>query len=64
MPLVILSGFPASGKTKRANELMKYLQDNFPNRKVHNISDHTCEVERNGVYAGRKKWSSKIPRLR
>lgn len=50
MPLVILCGFPVSGKTSRAGELKKYLADNFPQRAVHVVSDHSFNVNRNEVY--------------
>lgn len=50
MPLVILCGFPVSGKTSRAGELQKYLAENFPQQTVHVVSDHSLNVNRNEVY--------------
>ncbi|XP_067653808.1 protein KTI12 homolog [Haliotis asinina] len=51
MPLVVLCGFPSSGKTKRANELKKHIEAKYPNKKIHVVSDHNSGVERNTVYA-------------
>jgi protein KTI12 len=50
MPLVILCGFPVSGKSFRAGELRKYVEENFPKRTVHVVGDHTLNVKRNEVY--------------
>lgn len=51
MPLVILCGFPVSGKTTRANELCKYMSNHHAERKIHFISDHSLGVARNEVYS-------------
>ncbi|XP_046378253.2 protein KTI12 homolog [Haliotis rufescens] len=51
MPLVVLCGFPSSGKTRRTNELKKHVETNYPNKKIHIVSDHNNGVERNSVYA-------------
>ncbi|XP_029188575.2 protein KTI12 homolog [Acropora millepora] len=50
MPLVIMCGFPCSGKTKRANELKSYLQ-NSRGRSVQLSSDESLNFERNTAYA-------------
>ena len=51
MPLILICGFPSSGKTKRATELKERLEDNY--KKVVNvISDHSLGVNRNSVYKG------------
>ncbi|KAL8559145.1 hypothetical protein ACOMHN_046193 [Nucella lapillus] len=55
MPLVIMCGYPASGKTTRTAELQKYLADNHPQRTVHVVSDHSIEVNRNEVYVSSQK---------
>ena len=39
MPLVILSGFPASGKTTRAKELAEFMRKEWP-KNVIIISEH------------------------
>lgn len=51
MPLVILCGFPASGKTTRSEELQKFLSECYPQKKIHIISDHSIGVSKNEVYA-------------
>lgn len=38
MPLIVISGFPASGKTKRALELKTYFEEK--GKKVHHISEN------------------------
>ncbi|KAK7498494.1 hypothetical protein BaRGS_00010154 [Batillaria attramentaria] len=50
MPLVIICGFPLSGKTSRAKELEEHISKHFPQRKVHVVSDHSLKVQRNEVY--------------
>ncbi|CAG8979199.1 hypothetical protein HYALB_00011679 [Hymenoscyphus albidus] len=55
MPLIILSGYPTSGKTYRAKQLQEYLTSRIsslpatsPNSslRVHLISDHTLSIPR------------------
>ena len=53
MPLVVMCGFPCSGKTKRANELKSYLQ-NSRGRSVQLSSDESLNFERNTAYAGKR----------
>ncbi|XP_063305504.1 protein KTI12 homolog [Pelobates fuscus] len=53
MPLVVLCGFPCSGKTRRAQELQKHLDES--GRKVHIIGDCILELEKNAIYADSKK---------
>ncbi|XP_076459893.1 protein KTI12 homolog [Babylonia areolata] len=55
MPLVIICGYPASGKTTRTSELQKYLADSHPQRNVHVVSDHSIDVNRNEVYVSSQK---------
>lgn len=50
MPLVILCGYPCSGKTKRAEELKNYFE-NSRGKTVHLTSDESLNLERNTVYA-------------
>ena len=51
MPLIIMCGFPASGKTKRANEIKQYIEQNS-GKTVNIIGDHSMGVNRNKVYEG------------
>lgn len=55
MPLIIVTGFPASGKTTRAKQLHAYLQDRIqqqtpagatPKYRLHLISDQTLSISR------------------
>ena len=52
MPFVLFCGLPASGKTKRAEELKTYITEKYPDRNVNIVSDHNFGVNRNKVYAG------------
>ena len=51
MPLVVMCGFPSSGKTRRAQELKEYFEKNTE-RKIHVVGDGTMCIEKNSVYAG------------
>ncbi|PIK56857.1 KTI12-like, chromatin associated [Apostichopus japonicus] len=53
MPLVVLCGFPSSGKTKRTNEIKKQLETN--DKKVIVVSEHNFGIDKNLVYADSKK---------
>ncbi|XP_030043108.1 protein KTI12 homolog [Microcaecilia unicolor] len=56
MPLVVLCGFPCSGKSRRAKELNDYLvAGSSGGRKVHIVGDEALGVQRNGVYADSQK---------
>lgn len=55
MPLIILTGYPSSGKTQRANEIKEYLQkrlseENKPLR-IHIIDDASLHVTKD-AYKG------------
>ncbi|XP_006811965.1 protein KTI12 homolog [Saccoglossus kowalevskii] len=54
MPLVLMCGLPCSGKTKRAEELKKYIEVNKA-KDVHIVSDHSIGVDRNYVYADSRR---------
>lgn len=54
MPLIVMCGYPCSGKTRRTEELKVYFEKNT-DRKVHVVGDGVLGVDRNTVYAG--KWS-------
>lgn len=51
MPLVLMCGYPCSGKSKRAEELKSYLE-NSKGKTVHMAGDESIGLERNVVYAG------------
>lgn len=51
MPLVIMCGYPCSGKSKRAEELKTFLE-NSKRKTVHMTGDDSIDLERNVVYAG------------
>ncbi|KAG8440173.1 hypothetical protein GDO86_006104 [Hymenochirus boettgeri] len=53
MPLVVLCGFPCSGKSSRAKELKEHLEKS--GRKIHIVGDHILGVDRNDVYADSRK---------
>jgi protein KTI12 len=61
MPLIVMCGFPSSGKTRRANEIKDYFEKNTE-RKVHIVGDGTMRIEKNTVYAGRTTKSKQINR--
>lgn len=50
MPLVLMCGYPCSGKSKRAEELKSYLE-NSKGKTVHMAGDESIDLERNVVYA-------------
>uniref|UniRef100_A0A674CVR0 Protein KTI12 homolog n=1 Tax=Salmo trutta TaxID=8032 RepID=A0A674CVR0_SALTR len=50
MPLIVMCGYPCSGKTRRSVELQQYFEQNTE-RKVHNVGDGTLGIEKNAVYA-------------
>jgi len=52
MPLVLMCGYPCSGKSKRAEELKCYLE-NSKGKTVHIAGDESIDLERNVVYAGK-----------
>lgn len=49
MPLIIMCGFPCSGKSKRAYELKNYLENR--GKTVHLAGDDNNSLDRNGVYS-------------
>lgn len=52
MPLIVICGYPCSGKTRRAEELKTYFEQNTE-RKVHIVGDEALDVQKNCVYAGK-----------
>ena len=45
MPLVVMCGFPCSGKTRRCEELVSYLEQHHPDRSVHVVRDEVDETQ-------------------
>ncbi|RUS78026.1 hypothetical protein EGW08_014201 [Elysia chlorotica] len=54
MPLVMMCGFPASGKTRRAAELAEYLKTKTSG-KVHVVEDHPDGTNREEIYSDSHK---------
>ncbi|XP_051238186.1 protein KTI12 homolog [Dicentrarchus labrax] len=54
MPLIVMCGYPCSGKTRRAEELKVYFEQNT-GRKVHIVADEALDVDKNTVYADSQK---------
>nr|XP_046249550.1 protein KTI12 homolog [Scatophagus argus] len=54
MPLIVMCGYPCSGKTRRAEELKVYFEHNC-DRKVHIVGGEAPHVEKNAVYADSQK---------
>jgi len=51
MPLVVVCGFPASGKTTRSKQLKEYLSEHYPSKKVHIVNENASGTIRNDLYA-------------
>ncbi|TRY58291.1 hypothetical protein DNTS_031057 [Danionella cerebrum] len=54
MPLIVMCGYPCSGKTRRAHEMREYFTLNTE-RKVHIVGDDDQGIEKNSVYADSQK---------
>lgn len=54
MPLVVMCGFPSSGKTTRVTELKAFMEE-VKQIKTTVVSDHKSDVEKNHVYSGRNR---------
>ncbi|KAF7224449.1 protein KTI12 homolog isoform X1 [Nothobranchius furzeri] len=54
MPLIVMCGYPCSGKTRRANELKAHFEEKT-GREVHIVGDAALDVDRNNVYADSQK---------
>ena len=52
MPLVVMCGYPCSGKSKRADELKGYFE-NSRGKKVHLVGDESITLDRNVAYASK-----------
>lgn len=51
MPLVVMCGYPCSGKSKRAKELKNHFEVSR-GKTVHLAGDESLNLERNAVYSG------------
>jgi tRNA uridine 5-carbamoylmethylation protein Kti12 len=61
MPLIVLSGFPSSGKTHRALQIQNFLKnvlqdkENYPALNFHSdpilINEETLKIDRKSVYS-------------
>ncbi|XP_019934276.1 protein KTI12 homolog [Paralichthys olivaceus] len=54
MPLIVMCGFPCSGKTRRAEELKVHFEHSSK-LKVHIVGDEALGVDKNCVYADSQK---------
>nr|CAG4643373.1 EOG090X0A11 [Ilyocryptus agilis] len=54
MPLIIITGFPASGKSTRAKQLYSYIKD-FTDKKATLLSENDMERDKNTVYSDPSK---------
>ncbi|CAG13120.1 unnamed protein product [Tetraodon nigroviridis] len=54
MPLIVICGYPCSGKTRRAEELKAYFEQNG-DKKVYIVGEGGLDVDRNTVYADSQK---------
>lgn len=59
MPLIVMCGYPCSGKTRRAEELKACFEQNTA-RKVHIVGEGALGVEKNTVYAGKLSKASHV----
>lgn len=50
MPLIVLCGFPCSGKSSRANDIEQHLASDHPDRKVIRIDDALSGHSRDVIY--------------
>ena len=55
MPLVVITGIPSSGKSKRASQLKEYLEQDHK-KTVHIVSDNevisSSNMSKNALYKG------------
>lgn len=52
MPLIVMCGYPCSGKSRRAEELKVYFEEST-GKKVHVVEDGSPGAEKNTVYGGK-----------
>lgn len=67
MPLIVLTGYPSSGKSKRATEIAEYLRNRLQaeNRsmKIHVVNDESLNVSKS-AYKGSKWERDNAPQRR
>lgn len=51
MPLVILCGYPCSGKSRRSKEIEELFMTRYPERKLHLIVDNYTAFTKNQLYS-------------
>lgn len=51
MPLIVITGYPLSGKTTRAVELKKYLESEFKSDVVI-INEENLQIDKREAYKG------------
>ena len=51
MPLVVLCGFPGSGKSRRSKEVEELIKTRYSDKTVHIINDDYSSITKNHVYA-------------
>lgn len=51
MPLILITGFPCSGKTTRANEIKEYFEKNH-NSNVVLINEEVLSIKKDEAYKG------------
>lgn len=58
MPLIIITGFPSSGKTQRANEIKEFLSKRLEQEnksfRIHVINDESLHIAKD-AYNGKDK---------
>ncbi|KAK9493362.1 chromatin associated protein KTI12 [Lipomyces doorenjongii] len=54
MPIILITGYPCSGKSTRANEIVAAFKAKAPDRKVHLVSDEMLEIDKS-VYRDAKQ---------
>jgi len=51
MPLIILTGYPSSGKTRRALELEPYFRKQYPDKRLVVVTDNETDgFNREDIY--------------
>lgn len=53
MPLVMMCGTPASGKTRRAGELAAYLTAHHPEFPIQMVNEESLGIVRDTAYKGK-----------
>lgn len=59
MPLIVLTGYPSSGKSRRADQIKHYLlerlQNENKNMRIHHIHDASLNVTKD-AYRGQSQY--------